>query len=210
MHSTTRPDFVRHIAMLGIFALASGIASADAATYTFQNITNNNAGDAAIGEAQFLLDVTDAGGGLAQFVISNSGPDAVSIANIYVDGDALQSISSITNGPGVDFSIGGSPPVLPGGNAVSFGVDLRAKAASPAPSNGINPGESLTMLFAIAAGKDFSDVIGAINNDDLRVGVHAIAYGSGGSESFVTVPEPATVGLLAFGAISMLRRRFCR
>ena len=72
---------------------------ANAALYSFYNITNNDAGDAAIGEAQLSVDVTDNGGNQVLFTFLNSGPEASSITDVYFDDNSgqLLSIASITD-----------------------------------------------------------------------------------------------------------------
>ena len=60
-----------------------------AVLFGFSNITNNNSIDAAIGETQLFVDVTDAWGELdfsstqALFTFTNTGDDNCSITDIY-------------------------------------------------------------------------------------------------------------------------------
>src|SRR5215510_170447 len=101
----------------------------------------------------------------------------------------------INNGAGVAFALGGSPPDMPGGTNVGFVSDFRVGANSPAPTNGLNPGETLSLVFNLNS-STFTDVINALNSGALRVGLHVISIGTAAtSSSFVTVPEPS-VGLL--------------
>ena len=188
---------------------------AHAALFGFDNITNNNAGDAAIGELQISVEVTDAGSDQVLFTFLNSGPEASSIADVYFDDGSLLDfvylIDADDNGgdPGVDFSQGASPPNLPGANNASppfvTSADLSFDSDPPAQPNGVNPGESLGILFDILSGSSFDDVIDSIESTDLRIGIHVQGFASGGSESFVNnpVPEPATMLLLGSGLISL-------
>ena len=93
--------------------------SAQAVQFDFSNITNNSATDAAIGENQLFVDVTDTGGGQGLFTFTNSGPEDSSIVQIYFDDEnnsILSGIASIDNSsPGVAYSTGSTPPNLPGG-----------------------------------------------------------------------------------------------
>jgi hypothetical protein len=205
------------ILLVAVFCAVSIPASA-LVTYNFTGITNNDPGDVAIGEAQLFLDVEDPGGGQVLFTLYNTGPEASSIAGIYVeDGDYLSSLASIDNSdPGVSFVSGGAPPVLPGGNEAdpAFAPSFRATATAPPSGNGVNPGESVGLLFDLQGGVTYADITSAITNGDLRVGIHVIAFASGGSESFVTTVIPApgaiilgSIGSLAVAGIRTLRNR---
>lgn len=197
---------------------------ANAVSYGFGNITANKLADAAIGEAQLSVNV-EASGSQVLFTFLNSGPAASSITDVYFDDGALLGIASIINGPGVNFSQGAAPPNLPGGNAVNFNTTsgFLADSNPPAQPNGVNPGESLGILFNLEAGKTFDDVIAALALaganpgvdvvGGLRIGIHVQGFTGGGSESFVNrVPDGGTTaGLMG---LSMLliglfgRRRF--
>ncbi|NUN98546.1 MAG: PEP-CTERM sorting domain-containing protein, partial [Candidatus Omnitrophica bacterium] len=72
------------------------------------------------------------------------------------------------------------------------------------------PGEWLGVGFNLLSGKTFADVLADIADGDLRIGIHVQGFRNGGSESFVNngvVPEPATVGLLAAGLLSLAAGR---
>lgn len=196
---------------------------ASATLFSFDNITNNNAVDAAIGEAQLFVDVTAVGATQILFTFLNIGPLASSIADVYFDnGNPAINLLSLaglidaddgTGGDsGVDFSPGASPPDLPGGNAVGFETTTGFLTDSDAPAqpNGVNPGESLGIIFNLIAGQTFNSVLAALGSGDLRIGLHVQGFRGGGSESFVNngvVPEPATIGLIAAGMMAMASRR---
>jgi hypothetical protein len=201
------------IAVAALLALASP-AMAD--LFGFENITNNNAGDAAIGEAQLFVDVTAEGANQVRFTFQNTGPEASAIAGIYFDdGGLFSGIASISNVPGVNFAENGAPPVLPGGVGppVNFQVDFRLNATPPPPLNGINPNEQLSVILNLLAGQTFADTLAALQSGSLRVGLHVIAFDSGGSESFVNttgvIPAPGALGLvlIGLGLISRIRSR---
>ena len=107
----------------------------------------------------------------------------------------------------MSFSQGASPPDLPGGNNASppFSVTagFSADSDSPVQPNGVNPGESLGIRFSLQPGETFADVLTALGNGDLRVGIHVQAFASGSSESFVNtppLPEPGSVALFGVAA----------
>jgi hypothetical protein len=190
----------------GAALVAFGSTAAQAVSIPLDCFTNNSVSDCAIAEAQISLEVTDLGGGSLDVTIAAAGSDALSIANVYFDGDILTGITSINDDPtDVEFALGGAPSVLPGGETLSppFSVDFYVSAADPAPFRGVNPGESLSLTLSIAPGFDFDDVVAALNSGDLRIGMHVIAFESGGSESLVTVPEPGTLLLLGAALLGL-------
>jgi hypothetical protein len=195
--------------LLLLSVVALGSRSASATSFGFSCITNNNAGDCSIGQSQLKVDVTSVMGMGVQFELTNSGPAQSTIAGVYWDDQSslLASIASISN-MGVSFSANGSPPDLPGGNSINpaFSADFRVNANAPPPMNGVNPGDTLDVVFNLASGVSVSDVIAALDSGALRVGVHVINFASGGSESLVTVPEPGSLLLLGAGVAWLARR----
>jgi len=187
------------------------LGSANAITYSFDDITNNDPGDVAIGEAQLFLDVNDIGSGQVEFVFRNTGPDASSITDIYFDDDVplmyFSSFDYITSG--VLYTVGATPGVLPGGNdpLYTFSSDYDYDSAAPVQPNGVNPGESLGLIFNLGASYLYQDIISALDSSNMRVGIHVQGFASGGSESFINtpsdpnvpVPEPATMLLFGTG-----------
>ncbi len=205
-----------------LFACSPG---ASGVTYTFSKITDNGPVNVA---SQFTMDVTDYGSGKVLFSFQNSGPIASSITGVYFDDGTLLGLSGLIDkndgvggNPGVDFSPGGSPPNLPAGMSItpSFQTtpSFLANSESPVAPNGINPGEWLGVIFTLQSGKTFNDTVSALNNQDLRVGLHVQAIGNGYSDSFVStvgsVPDGAStlvlLGLATLG-VEALRRRFCK
>ena len=199
---------------------------ANATTVDFFCITNNSATDCATGEAQLSVDILDIGGDQVLFNINNSGPvEAAIVRQFYFDGDAtLADIVSLVDADdgvggdaGVDFSLGASPPDLPGGNSIWPRFDVTAgflgDADTPKPNEkGIGAGETLGIVFDLQAGMTYADVIDDLTTGALRIGLHVQAFASGGSESFVNNPVPVPPAVWLFGSgllglIAVARRR---
>ena len=140
------------VMMLGNPAITSATV-----TYNFQGITNNNPGDVTIGENQLSVDVSDAGRGLVLFYFLNVGRQDCSITQIYFDDDAglLTGFAARPYSPdrGVSFSVNSRPGNLPGGRSLDnkFIADYSLGANPAVQPNGINPGESLDVLFGYRA-----------------------------------------------------------
>ncbi len=208
-----------------LWLFAAIAARGDILTYSFQCITNNNPSSCATGEAQLFVDVVGNGQTVqigsspygpsssdqVLFRFRNTGPSASVITGVYFDDGALLSLAQLIGMTGVQFSGGGSPPNLPGGNSLSppFNATFHATADPPPSHNGVNPYEALGVLFALQGGLSWDDVIGALNSGDLRIGIHVQAFQGGYSESFVNngvVPEPAAI-LLVGSVLLLLGRR---
>ena len=203
----------RWISLAAVAALALlGVAGASATTLSFGAcVSNNLAADCATGSAQLAVTVA-AGPGASQasFTFTNTGPGASSITDIYFDDGTLLGIASIINGgPGVSFSQGASPGNLPAGNNASPPFDatagFTADSNPPVQPMGVNPGETVTIIFNLMAGGTLADVLAELADGSLRIGVHVQGYASGGSEAFVNtpLPEPAASALLVAGLVGL-------
>lgn len=194
-----------------------GAAQVRADMYGFYNLSANDVANAAAGESQLAVEVTDAGGGKALFHFTNTGAAAMSITDVYFDnGTVLGSLDAIINSAGVSFSDGASPPDLPSGTNATpdFNADFAMDSDSPVQPNGVNPGETLDVRFVLAGGKSFSDLLAELNNAATRIGIHVQGYANGGSEAFINTPNnvvPApgalALGAAGFGLIGAIRRR---
>ncbi len=200
-----------------LLSFCSG-ANAEMREYVFDNISNNNAADAAIGEAQLTARVEDTmNANQVLFTFLNSGSDLCSITEVYFDGATLLGIAAIKNGTGVSFAQDATPANLPGANnAVPpfvTSAGLSADSDPPVQPNGVNPGESLGILFDLQSGNTFANVVSDLADAGLRVGIHVQGFASGGSESFVNnsvpLPVPGAV-LLGFLGLTTAATRLRR
>ena len=194
--------------------------AARAMTFGFQGITQNNAADHAALAAQLSVTVTQPAAGEALLTFNNAGPAAMSITSIYLDdleepGNLIDAILAIDDSdPGVSYVVNTGNLNLPGGNqpGVNFTEDLGIKPVSQGgfSLNGVGPGESLGLRLGLEAGVTFNQVLDALASpglDALRIGVHVQGFAGGGSESAVSVPEPASLTLLALGLTLVLQPR---
>jgi len=230
-------SIVKRLMNLGILALVLVVflsTETQADLYGFKNITNNNASNASVGEAQLTVDVTDPGSDQVLFTFYNTAAiEACSITDIYIDdGALLADIYSLTGTSGVSFSNPATPGDLPGGNGIvpqfNTSAGLSADSDSPVYDNGVNAaGEHLEVLFNLQPGQTFADVLTAIDRgfhpelyydydnkiwtaDNLRIGIHVQGFDNGGSEAFIATPVPGALllGMLGMGVAGMKLRKF--
>jgi len=162
-------------------------------------------------DLNLYVEVSDGEAGQVDFTFYNESLLDSSIARIYFDDNSLLGIAGVTEGIGTSFSQPGTPGNLPSGNTLEppfvatdeFSFD----GDSPIPHNGVNPGEWLRITFDLINSSTFATIIDELDAGTLRIGTHIIALPDGSSESAVTVPEPATIVLLGFGSLALLRRR---
>ncbi len=188
---------MKKVLLIGVCAAglaASPFVMANTITYTFDNITHNNANDAALGEDQLRVDLSEYADGQVAFKFYHDGTVPMSITDVYFDDGTLLGIAQIINGAGVAFSLGASPGELPGANNITPNFETTAfflaDSDSPTQRNGVNPGEELTIVFNLLDDMTSADTFLAMGGD-LRVGIHVQGFESGGSESFVA---PGTSG----------------
>ncbi len=190
-----------------VLVLAMFISPSFAVTFGFSNITNNS-GIAATLASEFTLDVTESGAN-AVFTLNNNSTEDAFINQIYWDDNAstLGGFVSLESG----YSTPARPKNLPAGNTVGFTANFSVKGNPPAPTHGINEGDTGSFTLSLLSGVTFNDVIAALYDGTLRLGIHVQGielYEHDYSESFVSsVPEPSTYLLFGLGLISLMLYR---
>ena len=212
---------------LGVLAVAlglmTGISTANATTFGFAGLSNNNATNTANGEAQLSLEVVQSGSNVL-FNFINSGVEALLINDVYFDddnglldgyvGEINVEIAALG---GVDFGPdAANPQNVPASNSVvpSFSADLSFDAKNPGGSggNGVDQGETLGLILSLVGTTTVNDILLALDNQDLRVGLHVQGFDNDGSESFVNIsaiPLPSGILLLltGMGSLVLIGRR---
>lgn len=204
-------------AVIGAACLLGNTAPASAIAFT--QITDNSGTDFS---SDFSVSISDAGSGQVRFLFSTAGGSSGLIGQVYFD-DGAGNIASIVIDPAnnvgtVDFSAGASPGNLPSGENLTpdFDADFAFGADAPAPTNGVNAGETLALLATLNGGFTFSDLESSLELADLRLGIHAQSLGDGedsealvnvppetpGGPPIVTVPAPAGIGLFGVGLLA--------
>jgi MYXO-CTERM domain-containing protein len=194
-------------------ALGCTSAAQAAFVFPFDNINGHGSPGDPTG-SQLFLALTEPAPGQALFTLSNAGPAPSSITRVYFDDadNLIAGIADLVNMPGVWFTEGARPRRLPGGSSMDppfvTTPGLTVGAVAPPPWNGVNPGESLGILFDLEPGVAFDRLVDAVASRGLRVGLHVQGLQGGASASYVQIPEPAPaiLALAGLGMLATLRR----
>lgn len=206
---------------ISVAVIAMGMLCAAAAqagltqTYDFYNITHNNAANAAIGQSQLSVQVSEYEADQVGFKFMNNGDEDCVITEIYFQAGSLLGFAWIDDTlPEVDFkeeAVGDvNPKNLPGGKSIdpqfiatsAFSIE----PLNPEPHWGVKPGEWVEIVYTLQTGKTYADIVDELDSAAMRIGIHVQAFADGGSESFIT-PEPATMVLLGLGGLVLRRHK---
>lgn len=209
------------IYVAAVLALALMVQPADAALKTmgFKAITHRNSTYVAIGESQFSVEASDPCSSKIAFKFLNTGSSTSTIMDIYFDdhlhGNFSTSIAPvITNRANTQFVQGATPVTLPDALSASPAFVttqvFNAQAKGQSLGKGINKSDYITITLTLASGKTWQNVSDDLASGALRVAVYGQNFNGAGTsayESFVTVPEPATIAILGLGGLCLSRVR---
>lgn len=203
------------IISLTVATVSAGLNS-DSGPYSFAWVWDEEASavNGTVGQQQLSFTVSEAAGGIS-FRFTNIGDESCSLTGIYFEsslGTLTELISIDDSCEGVAFEQKSRPRNMPRWRKVDFepAPDMAFHSASQSDGqngtshNGIEPGEWLGITLATQA--DIDQIFRELDSQDIRIGIHVQAFSDGGSESFVNIPDPATITILGFGAL-MLRRK---
>ena len=199
---------------------ASALTFVSGTTYKsgFANIPGGDTvGDAVFGRyeltiqqdgANVLFNIFNKAAGVGQ-----TNPSRIS--EVYFDDSGLLTYSggvNTGNSTGVLFGdTGTNPPDLPQGTNISFAKDFAFGSikgnSGNQNANGINGGESLGIQFGLKGTTTYAQVLKALENHSLRVGIHVRDAANGQSDAYATIPTPALLpGLIGLG-LGVIRKR---
>ena len=147
---------------MSMICVANVQAVLDTQTYGFYNITNNSSVNAATGQSQLLVEVSNEGTTLIGFKFINEGPADCAITEIYFQGGSILGFASINESlSGVDFKedeVGDvSPKNLPGGKSIDpqfiATTGFSIEPLNPEPTWGVEPSEWVKIVYSLQPGK---------------------------------------------------------
>ena len=199
---------------------ASALTFVSGTTYKsgFANIPGGDSvGDAVFGRyeltiqkdgANVLFNIFNKAAGVGQ-----TNPSRIS--EVYFDDSGLLAYSggvNIDNSTGVLFGdTKTNPGDLPQGTNISFAQNFAFGSikgnGDDQNANGINGGESLGIRFGLNGTTTYAQVLNALENHTLRVGIHVRDAVDSKSDAYATIPTPALLpGLIGLG-LGVIRKR---
>jgi len=192
---------------------AAGAASAGVVSFEiFENFSGVSTAPVSV-----AVTLTDVGGDI-HFTFTNSSSVNAIITSVYLEVPTL-AVGSLSGGSVFAMSSGVSmvPPPSPANPAGSidgydtvWGGTLFGAAKVGGVSNGLNPGEWITLALTPSGGATASSVQAALaTRDEMRVAMHIQNLGPTGEYSVwgVNVPAPGSLALLGVAGLVLRRRR---
>jgi hypothetical protein len=198
---------VRLSASMFAIALCAGGAAATPIDITFHRITSNGPTNVASQFHCSIAPYSPHGENGASFTFTNAVGIASSISEIYfADGTILRPADSFIINHGTQFTQGANPGDLPGGASISpafhstvlFNSDAVGNPRRGVDGHDVNGAvmaDSVTMNILLGDRTnvhhyvDFAEMLKALTEGRLRIGLHVRAIGNGGqSDSFVNNP----------------------
>lgn len=205
-----------------LLCLTSVLAATAASAGTVQiEAFTNNSGNSSLIDSRATMSA-DSIANTFTIVLSNHST-AGSIASFYIEGgssilNALSGTPTLSySHTGMSFAVnGGTQPDDANGITDWGSTWLKLGATPPPPQNGINPNESMTVVFSHDGTFSLAAFMSALATGEIRMAQHYISWTGGESEWLVTttaiVPLPpaayAGLGTLAVAlGVRKLRRR---
>lgn len=198
---------------------AACAAHASASTVNFSAYSNNSGNTAGIDVSASL----SATANTFTVTLSNQSIQGT-MTSFYLEsgaGVAGLGAATIQNGPGVSFAPGANPSVpkgdiqnLAGG---SWSGNFFSMGRTGGVQDGMDPGETVTVVFAHDGTFSLNSLLSAIANDEIRLAMHYQRWGTNGNASewligglndpLVVIPLPpaAWAGLGTLGLIAGVR-----
>lgn len=217
---------MKYLGICAVLFVSFGYASvAGGVRLPFRGATGTGEETTGAGEEQLTVDIIELSdarrrgefnSNFAEFDFVNSGPQAFQVVGIFFqDDDLLGQAFSTGASAGVAFNEAQSIPTFPGGGQFEF-EPTRFFQAVPVITReglGIGAGQHWAVGFELLFGQNFNDVIQALIDGTLRMGLIA-EFEDGTIESFLSdasgltaVPLPHGAGLAAIGLLTLAARR---
>lgn len=152
-------------------------------------------------QPQYFVDVTDTGERQVMFVFTNIEPCTSSISDIYFNGSTSMIISvniitdkdtSESDSRGcieADFRKKYIPDTYHDSNTFQFVKHIPVGTGSKSVLTGINYGETLSIVFDLQPGITLPDIINALKNETLDIGIKVQGDFPGNSRLLINEPE---------------------
>ena len=210
--------------MKKIFLSIAGVALlsiSNAAAVQYGFIRSSEANETNF-SSDFTLDVTAITGGV-QFAVSlasNTSNTGLFMGDLWFDtasglfSGVLETADLVALAGTVDYKpkTSGAFPEAGSGFSPAFVEDQNFHATKNSSTGVVDRGESLGIKVDLATGKTLADVLAALDDGSLRLGIHVQGFSSGGSESYASngrsqVPDSGST-LALFGLVLIALHSF--